>query len=293
MTRLLKAVPLLTGLLIAPALLAGTEQDYMALRAGVASQDADHQADTQSAAAMAQFATPAGRLNNGSFESGDFTGWTAVDNGVLGLTPWSVCPEFSCGWFGNNDPIHGSFDAVNGFDGAAGYEATLEQSFIVEADQAELIFRYRIQYDSLGIPSSKERVMTAALFDTSSNFLRNLRVQRINLNGQRYTDLGWKRVRADLSSFVGQTVVLQIRLMVPETFTGPAMIEFDKFKPRNLQVGGLVTGIARGRVTCTNLSTLQVVNFPLPADGQWSCNEFGLTGAPGDRVLQTIDGLSR
>ena len=50
------------------------------------------------------------------------------------------------------------------------------------------------------------------------------------LNGHPYTDLGWQLRTADLVPYAGRTVRLHIREFIPETFTGPANIEFDAFR---------------------------------------------------------------
>lgn len=90
-------------------------------------------------------------FTNGGFESGDFSGWAVGDNGLSPLDPWQVCPADSCGYFFNNQPIEGTFDALNGFDGEAGYEAFLFQDIEVPAGGGMLSLSDRIQYDGFGI----------------------------------------------------------------------------------------------------------------------------------------------
>jgi len=170
-------------------------------------------------------------LVNGGFESGDFTGWTASVNDSGELTPWTVAPAGS-GWFGNSAPLEGRFDALNGFDGLAGLEYVLSQNFIVPPDitGGELVFHDRIQFDSLGLPSALPRVYEATLRDVAGNRLATLVLQEIELDGSEFTDHGWRRRSVDLLPYAGQPVRVQLSESVPESFSGPAAIEFDDFR---------------------------------------------------------------
>jgi hypothetical protein len=175
---------------------------------------------------------------NGGFETGDFSGWTYGDNGLNALGPWQVCatslPPPSpglppCGYFGNGAPQEGGFDAMNGFDGEAGYEAFLYQDIQVPVDGGTVSLWDRIQYDGLGIPSALPRTYEIQLQDGNQNLLAIVHHQEIALNEAAYTDLGWQKREFDVSAYSGQTLRVYIRLFVPETFTGPAQIEFDNF----------------------------------------------------------------
>jgi hypothetical protein len=166
-------------------------------------------------------------FSNGGFESGDFSGWAAGDNGLSPLWPWSVCSPFACGFFFNNEPLEGAFNAVNGFDGSAGYEAFLFQDIEVPAQGGSIALADRIQFDSLGIASSQPRVYELQLRDSSDNVLEILHQEEIFLNGQPYTDLGWRQRGFDVSAHAGETVRLHVSLSVPEDFTGPAQFEID------------------------------------------------------------------
>lgn len=176
-------------------------------------------------------------LFNGGFESGDFSGWIPGDNGLPALTPWMVCSAVSCGW--SNQPIEGVFDSLNGFDGEAGYEAFLYQTISVPLEPTSLTFYDRIQYDGLGIPSFLPRTYEVQVRDATGALLQTLHHQEIFLNGQPYTDLGWQRRSFNISQYAGQIVQIYIRLHVPESFTGPAEIQFDNFLLEPASVGDL------------------------------------------------------
>lgn len=168
-------------------------------------------------------------FDNGGFEFGTPGPWMMGDNGLPALEPWRICQTNTCGWFGNSQPFEGGYDALNGFDGEAGYEAFLWQDIFIAPEAPILHFADRIQYDGLGIPSQQARVYEVQVRDFNNQVLAVLHRQEVMLNGATRTDLGWQKHRFDLSRFAGTPVRLYIRLAVPERWTGPAQIEFDAF----------------------------------------------------------------
>ncbi len=172
--------------------------------------------------------TNANVINNGGFESGDFTGWTATStNGLEELTPWTVGGPGGGHW-SNTSPLEGSFDAYNGFDGDSGLEYDIFQDITIAANStASLITNHRIQYDGLRIPSRFDRVFEIGIFDLADTLLENLYSESITLNGAGYTDLGWNTQVFDLTAYSGSTVRLQFHEFIPEGFTGPASFELD------------------------------------------------------------------
>ncbi len=174
---------------------------------------------------------PPPTMVNGGFELGDFSGWTAASNGLPGLTPWTVGGA-GLGYFGNSSPREGAFDALNGFDGEAGLEYTLHREISLPLGMlsAQLTYYDRIQFDSLGVPSTQPRLYEATIRDLTGIPLALVAREEILLSGRPYTDLGWQRRSVDLTPFAGQTVRLQITEFIPESSTGPAQIEFDDFR---------------------------------------------------------------
>lgn len=164
---------------------------------------------------------------NGGFETGDFSGWTATNNGLPELTPHTVSGAGG-GFFSNTSPLSGSFDAFNGFDGNAGLTYDLFQDVTIASGvSAILTTNHRIQYDSLGITSALDRVFEISILDLSGLLLANLYSESITLNDAGFTDLGWNNLTFDLSSFAGTTVRINFHEFISEDFTGPANIEFD------------------------------------------------------------------
>lgn len=194
-------------------------------------------------------------LNNGGFETGNFAGWTTTTNGVSELTPWQVVGP-GHGWFANSHPLAGQYDALNGFDGGAGLVYNLYQDVTIPSlNQAILTANDRIEYNSLGIPSTLDRVFEINVKDTSGNVLQTLYSLSVTINGAGMTDLGWVSHTFDLSSYAGSTVRIDFREFIPETFTGPANIEFDNLslqatpsntvpEPATLIIWSLLGGLA-------------------------------------------------
>ncbi len=168
-------------------------------------------------------------LINGGFETGDFTGWVALDNGETGSLPWTVEPSGTC-FFSVfcNAPLEGSMDAMNGFDGYAGLVYELYQDVMLSAGATvTLVTNHRIQYDSFGAPSELPRTLDITIRNQSNDILSTLYHEEIMLDGAPYTDLGWNQQVFDLSALSGQTVRIHFNMAIPETLTGPALIEFD------------------------------------------------------------------
>ncbi|MBI3449432.1 MAG: choice-of-anchor D domain-containing protein [Acidobacteria bacterium] len=197
---------------------------------GAADLDVDL-APEQGTASITSFPPPP-VVSNGGFETGNFSGWSAITNGRRTGQGWTPARAGS-GFFGNSRPLEGTFDAVNAFDGESRLIYTLSQSIQVPAATlaAELSYYDRIQFDSLGLPISFPRVYDARIEDPNNGALLAPVVHlEIKLNGRPYTDLGWQRRSVDLTPFAGRTVRLVIRETIPESFTGPALIEFDAFR---------------------------------------------------------------
>src|SRR5262249_20590021 len=88
-------------------------------------------------------------INNGSFETGDFTGWTVATTGSP-FVDWTVSRAGDgSGFFPGTSPRDGAFDAWNGFDGAGPMEFDMFQDVAIPAGapSATLSWQERIQWD--------------------------------------------------------------------------------------------------------------------------------------------------
>lgn len=166
-------------------------------------------------------------ITNGSFETGDFTGWTSQDlsgpffpQQVAGS---GVTPGFG---FFSSSPTDGSFAAINGFDGNGPGTISISQDITVTSASI-ILFDYRAGWDMLNFPSST----LDRLFDVNVNSLGGTNLANFNIlsaaAGTQNLDTGNLLGIVDLSSFIGQTVNVSFDWQIPENFTGPAFFQLD------------------------------------------------------------------
>src|SRR5262249_46254216 len=91
-------------------------------------------------------AAPA-QLLNGSFESGDFSGWTPTDLSAP-LTPLAVVPISTFGYFGTTTaPTDGDYSVATGFDGNGPGTISVAQDVTVSKSSPLVLLDYRAQWD--------------------------------------------------------------------------------------------------------------------------------------------------
>ena len=166
-------------------------------------------------------------LTNGGFEGGAFAPWVPVANGQGEFLTWRVAGAGQ-GFFNSSDPLSGNFSAMNGFDGEIGLEYQLyQQVTIPDTPSAVLTTNHRIQYQDLGAPATLPRDFEISIRDVNNNLLQMLYVENVNIAGAPYTDLGWNQQVFDVTQFAGQTVRVHFREFIPESSTGPALLQYD------------------------------------------------------------------
>ena len=171
---------------------------------------------------------------NGSFETGDFTGWTVATSGSP-FMDWQVSGEGTGAGFGMapTDPQDGSFVAWNGFDGDGPMEFSMFQDVTIPADVswATLEWQDRVQWD-MTFGATIGRNYEVQIRDPGTNTVLET-LFSFTTGDPLVTpvgDTGWQTHTADLSAFAGSTVRLFFHEEIPEFFTGPAQIEFDDIR---------------------------------------------------------------
>ena len=168
---------------------------------------------------------------NGSFETGNFTGWTAQDLSDPFFAQQVAGSGVSTGFF-SSSPTDGTFAAVNGFDGDGPGTISLSQDIFV-TDNTFIDFDYRAAWDLSTFFTDPE----ARLFDVNINTAgggANLASFNI-LTAESETimlDTGDLFGSVDLSAFAGQFVELSFDWYVPQIFTGPAFFQLDNVRAR-------------------------------------------------------------
>ena len=173
---------------------------------------------------------------NGSFETGDFTGWITQD--IYPFIPLAVGAAgiSTAGGFGffSTSPTDGQYVAFTGFDGVGPGHITVAQELLVAPGTSTVTFDYRAAWDMQIVATST----VARLFDLeilASGGGSVLLDQNLitAAPGSRNLDTGPLHGSVDVSSFANQTVRVQFDWFVPEFFTGPGLAQLDNVQLHN------------------------------------------------------------
>ena len=208
-------------------------------------------------------------ITNGGFETGNFTGWTAI-NAPGPFEPWTV--SGSGGGFVDSpvpvatQVVQGSFNAWQTVTSDPG-SFLLYQNITIPAGQRlqfKWLHRYQMNLTTYcgGTTSCGTATFAVEVLNTSNVLLQTL--YTITTLPDTNTNTGWTTNFANLSAYAGQTIRIRFRTTVTESLDGPGRIEIDgvsanAFVPTaaNVSVGGRVStdegaGISRVSVTLTN-----------------------------------------
>ena len=177
---------------------------------------------------------PAGALVdpivNGSFETGDFTGWVVQPTGAAGQ--WSVTGPGQGGsaGMGPTAPSDGGFVAWNAFNAAGPATFTLYQDVALPSDDVEVSWRYRAQWTS-DYPDNQARTADVQLRDPGTGaVLATLHSFSTGPASVAPTgDTGWLTVSVPFAGVAGQVVRIHVTQSVPDFFPGPGQFEVDAF----------------------------------------------------------------
>jgi subtilase family protein/Calx-beta domain-containing protein len=178
---------------------------------------------------------------NGSFESGDFSGWnvSTASTGGAGnpFAAWTVSKANAGGFpgYGISEtlPQHGLYNAWNGFDGGGPMEFRMYQDITIPSGVSlSFSWRDRVQWNFC-CGQTQPRTYQVQLRDPATNGIVATLYSFSTGVEAGYHDTGWQTHRQDVSAFAGHTVRLFFLETVPEFFTGPAQIEFDSISSSN------------------------------------------------------------
>lgn len=181
-----------------------------------------------------QSANAAEALQNGSFETGDFTGWS-LDN--LGsdfcFTPWVVASSDTVLCAGSqtlNAPADGTFAAYSAWDGVP-VVRTISQTFLVETGGltvADLSWQATYSWLLAGT-ATQPRDFIVALYDDTDTLIGTVSTTSILPGTGGFVD--WTTFGADVQALLatqaGRQVTLRFTQTVPEFFTGPGHLALD------------------------------------------------------------------
>ncbi len=166
---------------------------------------------------------------NGSFETSDFTGWTAIDN-PLPFIPWQVANVLGDPALNLPDasPTDGAWLAGNGFDGAAGVALLFQDIAIpVGATSTTMSWDENIDYDlQTFCVGCIDRIYEVQVRDLSDNVLEVLQTVDA-IGGTLENDNVWNSLTANLSAYAGQSIRITFWQNIPESNTGSARFAVD------------------------------------------------------------------
>ncbi|RFN58148.1 HYR domain-containing protein [Marixanthomonas ophiurae] len=165
---------------------------------------------------------------NGSFENGDFTGWT-VDDFNDPLLPFYVgTRNTGNGFFLGATPTDGALMAANGFDSGSGPdEAVIYQDVTITNNNNILTWNENIDYDLQSFCSGcSNRIYEVQIRDLSNNVLEVVN-QVTAISGVIDNDNIWNSLSADLSAYIGQTIRIAFWQQAPDSGSGPAKFALD------------------------------------------------------------------
>lgn len=174
-------------------------------------------------------ATEAAELvTNGSFETGNFTGWTAV-NAPNPWYPWQVVAAgFNNGFSQSVSPQDGSRVAYQGVASNPG-TFSLTQQVTIPAGTAALFWKHRFQLDHVNFCSGSTcgtATYRVDILNTSDAVLANIFIMTVN-PGQN-VNTGWQNLGVSMNAFAGQTIKIRFSTTVTATYAGPGQLEIDQ-----------------------------------------------------------------
>lgn len=169
-------------------------------------------------------------ITNGSFETGDFTGWVTQDL----TSPFSALQVGGAGLstgfgFFSSAPTDGAFAALHGFDGNGPGTIRIGQDISIMAGQSTLNFDYRAAWDLTTFCGACSETRTFDVNIETAGGGANLANFAILAATPQTTNLDTGNLMGsiDLSAFSGQTVRVSFDWNIPENFTGPAFFQLD------------------------------------------------------------------
>ncbi len=171
-------------------------------------------------------------IENPSFETGDFSGWNAVDHSApffpLAVDGPGLSPGFG---FFSSDPTDGGLAALTGFDGGGAETISIGQDVFVVPATPFLRADYRVAWNLVDFCTGcLDRTFRLNIYAPGGAFLIDSRVVDVLPGGTTLLDSGDRLMNVDLSAFAGTPVFINFEFEVPEPSTGPAFLQLDNVR---------------------------------------------------------------
>jgi hypothetical protein len=174
-------------------------------------------------------AAPQQLLVNGSFETGNFTGWGTHDL-ASPFSPLGVVGA-GVGYLFTTAPTDGSYVADNGFDGGGpGTIAIWQDVSIPAGDQATLTFDWHAAWDMCCYGASLNRKLDFVVEPGGGGTpLQTTNLVTTDFATTAVDDTGARSSTFDLSAYAGSTIRVKVQATIPQNYTGPAHMQVDNF----------------------------------------------------------------
>ncbi len=181
-------------------------------------------------APAAPAAPPLQLMVNGSFETGDFTGWGTKDMATP-FYPLSVKPAgFTLGFF-PTAPTDGIYAAVSGFDGCGPDTIAIWQDVSIPApDSAFLFFNWRVAWNLFAGPTVDRKLDFVVEPGGGGTPFETTNLVTTDFATSLIGDTGPRTSVFNLSAYRGSTIRVEVIATIPECFTGPAQMQLDNFR---------------------------------------------------------------
>lgn len=232
-------------------------------------------------------------ITNGSFETGDFTGWTAV-NGAGALQNWiNTTGGFDTG-FHTSSPQAGTRSVLNGVAGNAGSVFTLTQQITIPAaTTAQLTWRHRFQLDNATFCTGAacgSATFSVQILNTSDAVLQT--PYTVTVGSEQIYDSGWLINSISLNAYSGQTIRIRFRNTVTQTLAGPGMAEIDAVSVQSPFPPVAAEATVSGQIKSANGNGIRNVVVSLTETNgttrTFKTNAFGYYNFDGIEVGQTV-----
>lgn len=240
-------------------------------------------------------------ITNGGFETGNFSGWTAV-NSANGFINWNVSGANHGGGYNPPNfvtPIQGNFSAWQGIavfqPGGGTY--TLSQDITLPAAQTASFFWHDRFQSNLrdfcggsGEPACGTQTYRVQILNTSNVVLQTLYTAAAN-PGQA-GETGWLSHYVLLTPFAGQTIRIRFSTVATGNADGPGQIDIDSVSVQSPAAPNAAEVSVGGQIKSANGTGIRNVAVSLTTtNGQTQIvktNAFGYYNFEGIEVGQSV-----
>ena len=171
------------------------------------------------------------QVENGSFETGDLTGWTEADIEDPHVDLQVTDEGLSDGLLSlESEPTDGEFSLVTGFDGAGPGLITLAQDIAIPTTSSQLLLDFSTEWNLVDFAeSTMDRTFSIIVSqEGGGDELASFEVLRVPF--ATVGSLLDVTSALSLKDYAGQTVNVMLAWDVPEDFSGPAFFDLDNLR---------------------------------------------------------------